>query len=349
MSDPEEQRPMGELGPVEGPEADRHETADEADDLEPDELDDLPYEVSEEDDGERELPLREHVLAALLITDEPYAPPVAELLTLGSGHDKEVVARRNALGIGQEHVGELVRMARDRKLHFDSGDDDPAVWAPAHATELLEGLDVSGVVDELVLLFDVESDWFSSSFPAALGRVGAAALGPVRAYLADKRRWDYGRTTAINTLEALGKAQPELRDEVVATLSEVLGDLEGNSEFVLSSAMGSLVELKADEALPLIRRGFEQEKLDEFFRGDWAAVQKELGIEPDPDDPLVQRSRQRLAATNRSLRRSLSPQPTEGGLTGGPTRGKKDEARKAKNKRKAAAASRKANKKKKRK
>lgn len=317
----------------------------EPDDLDlDDDLDD--YDWGEGDDGE--LPLKEHVFAALVPTDRPYEPPVADLLTLGDAHDKAVQARCAALGIGQEHVAELVRVARDRALHFGD-DDDPALWGPVHASKLLEDLDVSGVVEELIMLFDVESDWFSSSFPRAIGRVGATALGPVRAYLADKTRWQYGRTTAINTLEEIGKAHPELRDEVVGTLSDLLADLEGTPEFVLSSAMSTLVELKAVEALPLIRRAFEAEKLDEFFRGDWASIQRELGVEPDPADPLVARSLRRLEATKRSLRASLAPsQP--GALPLAPARGKKkDSARKAKNKRKTSEASRKANKKKKRK
>lgn len=306
-----------------------------------------------DDESERGIPQREHVLAALRPTDEPYTPPVAGLLELGSAHDQDARGRREALGIGQEHVGELVRMARDRALYSGSDDDEsPRFWAPIHAVELLEDLDVSAVIDELIPLLDVENDWFSSSLPRALGRAGEAALAPLRAYLADKGRWIYGHAEAISGLTEVAKAHPELREQAVAALSEVLADLEGYDETELTAAMSGLVELKAVEALPLIRRAFELDKIDSFWRGDWVDVIKELGVEPDPDDPLIVAAQLRAAA--RQQRRASDGDAGEytpgfvGGAPGGPGR-KKGQARKVKNKRKAAAASRKANKKKKRK
>lgn len=292
-------------------------------------------------------PVRTHILAALVPTDAPYTPPVSELLTLGDARKKPVAERRKALPIGQEHLGELVRMARDRSLYKIEDEDDPALWAPVHAGELLEELDIAPVLDDLIPLFDIESDWLSEGLPAAFGRVGASAIPPLRSYLADRTRWAWGHTTAINALEEVAKQHPAQRDEVVALLSDLLREAAERPEPVATGAMDGLVELRAVEALPLIRRAFELEQVDEMMRGDFGMVLEELGVEPEPGDPLVAKSRRRheamhAAAFPPALRDVGSP--TAGGKSHG-----QDKARKAKNKRKAAAASKKANRKKKRK
>src|SRR4051812_33468507 len=77
-------------------------------------------------------PVRAHVLAALRPTTLPYAPPVDALLALGDPHTPDVVERRRALGLGQEYLPDLLRMARDRGLYTADSDTDE-VWAPLHA------------------------------------------------------------------------------------------------------------------------------------------------------------------------------------------------------------------------
>lgn len=300
-------------------------------------------------------PVRAHVLAALLPTSAPYLPPVAALLTLGTAHEQSVQAQRDTLGIGQEHLPDLVRMARDRVLH-SADEEDPAGWAPIHAVLLLSKLDVTAVVAELVPLLDIDNEWFSSSLPEALGRVGQPALPFLGAYLTDHARWVWGRTHAITALEEISTQHPDLRDEVVALLSEALRGAEHDDEIICSYAMHALVKLAAVEALPLIRHAFELGKIDEMVRGDWPKILNDLGVEPEPGDPLVEAARQR-DAERRKGRQPLNWRATrdemdsvlQSGLPPGPPgtqRRAQDQARKEKHKRKQATASRKANRKK---
>jgi hypothetical protein len=158
-------------------------------------------------------------------------------------------------------------------------------------------------------------------------------------------------THVMTALEAISTQHPDLRDEVVALLSEVLREAEHHEEIICSYTMHALVELKAVEALPLIRRAFELGKIDEFVRGDWPKILDDLGVEPEPGDPLVEAAQQRDA--ERRKRRQQSDQATrsEGerglssGVPPGTQRRAQDQARKEKHKRKAAKASRKANRK----
>jgi preprotein translocase subunit SecA len=65
--------------------------------------------------------------------------------------------------------------------------------------------------------------------------------------------------------------------------------------------MDELVELEADQALPLIRRAFELGQIDEMMRGGWGDVLEDLGIEPDADDPLVAESHRRFEERQNQL------------------------------------------------
>src|SRR5829696_6993487 len=89
-------------------------------------------------------PVRAHVLATLRPNSAPYAPPVDALIALGDPREPGVTERREALGLRQAHLPELLRMARDRELYTANGDTDQ-VWAPLHAFYALSNLNVSAV------------------------------------------------------------------------------------------------------------------------------------------------------------------------------------------------------------
>jgi len=314
-------------------------------------------------------PVRAHVLAALVPNNEPYSPPVDALLRLGDARDDDIDERRRALGIGQQHVAQLVRMARDRKLNT-ADSDAPEVWAPVHAVELLSELNTASVVEDLLPLLDIESDWFSDILTDIFASAGQAAVEPLRRYLLDASRWTYGRAGAADALVELARQHPELRDTVVDALRQAMADAEHNTDAGNGLLLARLLELKATEALPEIRQAFANGRVDEMIAGDWAAVQRTLGLEPDPDDALVAESARRWEerreqAFPAELREKLSllfgnapdeyeqlePLPDklqlESQQWSAPRVSKAgQQAKKAKHKRKIAAASRKANKKK---
>ncbi len=317
------------------------------------------------DGSDRSRPVRAHVLAALRPNTEPYPPPVDALRHLGDRHNADVTQRRGALGLGQEYLPDLLRMARDRGLYTSDADTD-VVWAPLHAFEVLSELDVAAVVPELVPLFDLEDDWLSEALPELLGKVGAPALAPIRAYLDDGSRWAFGHSHASAALEKIAQQHPELREQVVAILSDVLRNAERNHEITNTGAMDALVELRAVEALPLIRRAFELGLVDEMMRGPWGDVAVELGVEPEPGDALVAESRRRFEerhermfprAQREELRAALAryagrdprdmfeaePASIAQPVARAARQPAQAKARKQKNKRKAEAASRKAN------
>ncbi|HJZ48417.1 MAG TPA: hypothetical protein VKE41_14670 [Roseiflexaceae bacterium] len=299
------------------------------------------------DGSDLQRPVRAHVEAALVPAAGPYPPPLDQLLTLGSALEHEEIAAQIAqLGFTEEHVPDLVRMTRDRALNTMPSDSD-AGWAPIHALTALASLDVGTHAAELVPLFDIDSEWFGEDLPTILGKAGQPALGPLRQYVQDRTRWQYGRWNAGGAVEQIGKQHPELRDQAIQILSEALehageDDPETNGFF-----LADLIHLNAVEALPVIRRAFEQDAIDESIAGDWGEVLKALGRKVDQNDPLYQRSHQRRNAKKAEMRATLPPalRAPEDPFGLAPSL-RKSAGSKHKNKRKASAASRKANKKK---
>lgn len=156
-----------------------------------------------------------------------------------------------------------------------------------------EGLDASAFVVDLMPLVEFDDDWVRQELPVVFGRIGQAALAPLGAYLDDRSRSKWGHSLAVRSLGKIGQQHPQLRDEVVALLSDLLHHAEQYDELACSFAMDALVELEAIEALPAIRRAFELDKIDPMVRGPWDAIVDQIGGEIEPEDPLIALSRQR--------------------------------------------------------
>jgi Protein of unknown function (DUF1186) len=270
---------------------------DEPFDLEQETLDPPPaFEADWGGDGsDLSRPVRAHVLAALRPVSEPYQPPLDALLTLGERDSEELEQLRKELGIGQEHLPGLLTMARDRALHTAKS-ESLDVWAPLHAIAILGQLDLAEHIAELMPLFDVESDWLAEDLPPIMRAVGQPAIGPLKAYLEDTTRYGWGHARAAEALQEIGSQHPELRDQVVQILDIVLDDAESYPTESVTGAVGALIDLKAVESLSAIRRVYEQNLVDELVYGPWGEVIDLLGLEPDPDDPLIEVSLDRFNA-----------------------------------------------------
>jgi hypothetical protein len=298
------------------------------------------------DGSDLEKTVRVHVEAALLPAAGAYSPPIDQLLSLGDPlEDTDLEARIAEMGFTQEHIPELVRMARDRELNTAPGDSDK-VWAPIHALTALSHLDIGEYAADLVPLFDVDSEWFGEELPLVLKNARANALAPLQAYIQDTTRWIFGRAYAISAVEELAKAHPEVRDQAIQFLSDALTHAGESDPYINADLINALAQLHAVEALPIVRQAFEQDAVDESIMGDWTEVLKAFGQEVDQDDPLVRRSRQRWNEQRAQLRTTLPPSPRAPTSLFALTRTGQNKAAKRKNKRKQASAARKANKKK---
>jgi hypothetical protein len=213
-----------------------------------------------------------------------YPAPVDKLLALGGADSRrswpDYVAR---FGLTVEHVPDLIRMATDPELNLGDPKSD-GVWAPLHAWRALGQLRAEAAVEPLLrLLTDEESDddWAYEELPDVLGMIGPAALPALETALSDVSVDTYARAAVARAFVRIAADYPATRERSVELLSREL-ERPGNPPELCGFILGSLLDLKAVEAAPVIERAFAAGRIDESIAGDWPEAQYELGLADEP-------------------------------------------------------------------
>lgn len=211
----------------------------------------------------------------------PFAPPVDQLLTLGSpGGISDLWTDYVELGISHEHVPELIRMASDPELN-QADSESLEVWAPLHAWRALGQLRAGSAVEPLTRLLAAaaaEDDWLHSDLPQALGMIGGPALGPSRELLASVDLDEGQRLAAMSVISAVAQQRPELRDEAVGVLATQLALWPDQEPGMNALLISDLAELRVVEAAPIMEAAFRAGRVAEFWCGDWEDVQVQMGL-----------------------------------------------------------------------
>lgn len=202
-----------------------------------------------------------------------YTSPVDNLLSLGKPESvlPEYWPNYLDLGLGPEHVPELIHMATDLELRGPesqekSEEEDPDFWAPLHAIRALGQLHAEAAAEPLVnLLAELKGDeWMLEELPSVFGMIGPVAIPALIAYLADSSHDIYLRAYASNGLIEIANNYPENREECIVAISKQLEAFEENAYEFNAFIIGDLARLKAVETLPLIERAFKADRVDEF-------------------------------------------------------------------------------------
>jgi hypothetical protein len=210
-----------------------------------------------------------------------YQPPVDKLLTYGESNlmTPDEWPDYRELGIGPEHIPDLIRMATDEELN-EADSESREVWAPIHAWRALGQLRAVEAVEPLLGLFDrlEYDDWVNEELPGVFGMIGPAALPVLAEYIADLSHNDSSRISAIAGIENIGKRWPDAKGESITLLEKRLKRFEENEPDVNGFIVEALVELGARETAPVIERAFDEGYVDPIVMGDWDDVQVELGL-----------------------------------------------------------------------
>ncbi len=247
-----------------------------------------------------------------------YTSPVDKLLALGEPESipPEKWPNYLELGLGPEHIPELIRMATDRKLRDleqeEYEDEDPDFWGPIHAIRALGQLHAEAAVEPLVnLLTELKDDeWMLEELPSVYGMIGPVAIPALSVYLADPSHEMYSRAYASNGFIEIAKWYPESRSECIAAISKQLEAFEENDYELNAFIIGDLTRLKAIETLPLIERAFEADRVDEFVI-DLDYVLEEFGLKEREivESPFLEMFKEISAArAKRQETPSLSPE-----------------------------------------
>jgi Protein of unknown function (DUF1186) len=222
------------------------------------------------------------------MTSYPFTPPVDQLLNLGDARDGREWPDYLGLGIGLEHVLDLIRMATDPALN-DAPSDSPEVWAPAHAWRVLARLHAAEAAEPLAQLFrrihENHDDFVGEDLPRAFGVLGPGAIQVLVAYLANSTNHPSARGAAAHSLKEIGVRHAEAREACIAALAEQLGRYADQDPAVNGFLIGHLLDLKGVEALDAMQRAFEAGAVDVAIAGDWEDVQIELGLKAKRDHP----------------------------------------------------------------
>lgn len=213
-------------------------------------------------------------------TANSYSAPVDKLLTLGKVEESnpEGWLDYKSLGIGSEHIADLLRMATDTELNNADSESDE-VWGPLHAWRALGQLQAVQTIEPLInqreqVKYD---DWIIEELPEVFGVMGPSALPELTAYSADTSHDTSLRITAIRGIETIGRRWPEVRNECGEIIIHQLEAFEKNDEEYNGFLVSSLMDLQATEALPVIERAFAADRVDTMIV-NWDDVQADFGL-----------------------------------------------------------------------
>jgi hypothetical protein len=216
------------------------------------------------------------------IDSNRYEPPVNSLLTYGIANhaSPEQWSNYSALGLGPEHIPDLIRMATNKELN-EAYSDTLEVWAPLHAWRALGQLQAEEAAMPLLSLCETleEKEWVESELPEVFAQIGPPILPVLTAFLADASSPEESRTCAIDGIGKIAAHWPEARPACIEFLMKQLALFAENDPMINSSLILNLVDLKAIEAAFLIEEAFKAERIDPFMM-DWEDVQEELGLLP---------------------------------------------------------------------
>jgi hypothetical protein len=209
-----------------------------------------------------------------------YPSPVNKLLTFGDYREFNKWPNYLELGLGQEHVGDLIRMASDNEL-FWADSDSLEVWAPAHAWRALGQLRAEAAIEPLIGMFErlePSDDWAVSEIPEVLGMIGPAAIPALAAFIFNPVHKMYPRTYAGDSLAAIGNRHPAAREECIRIIVAAVENFEKNEPDLNGFLIANLLDLKAVEAASVMEHAFAANCVDETIAGDWEDVQVKLGL-----------------------------------------------------------------------
>ena len=124
--------------------------------------------------------------------------------------------------------------------------DVPKWWAVVHATFILGAIGTESTVIPLLCALRwadaFDCDWVTEAMPAIFGRIGPAAIAPLKAMAADKTNGCFTRSMAMEGLGLTAWRNPGTKKETGAFIYSIFSD-EKNDLEVQQSAGNALLDL----------------------------------------------------------------------------------------------------------
>jgi hypothetical protein len=193
-----------------------------------------------------------------------------------------------AQGFGPAHIPDLIRMALDPELN-QAKTESLEIWAPVHAWRTLAQLRAEAAIEPLLGLLrkidEERDDWVDEELPQVYEMIGSAAIPALTAYLADTTHVLWARVVAVSSLSRIAQRDFQARAKCIPILTEQLSKSATQDHSLNGFLASALVDLKATEALPILRRVYADKQIDETIIGDWEDVEIEFGLREERSTP----------------------------------------------------------------
>jgi hypothetical protein len=218
-------------------------------------------------------------------TIDSYQDPVAKLIYIEeeTSWGEQWLDYVNQFGLSTADLPELIRLISDGEL---VDDDSEIAFDEIHVLRAVVQIDIeTGIklyIEQLQKFPD--NDYLHEELRGIVRHVGATAIAPFTQMLTDATQDERVRGTFANGLEEIGKTHPEFREACVKSLLTQLQNYHAqDGDYLNSTLVSNLIQLKAVEAVDLIEEVFTNRELDEWLTGSWAAVQVSLGLKQESD------------------------------------------------------------------
>lgn len=218
-----------------------------------------------------------------------YTEPVSKLI-LCCGLPDEYVEWKDYLiyGFTEKDIPELIRMIKDRR--FDSESHYKTnIWAPNHALRVLGLLKAKDAVEDLLYSIayfrDQDDDNFLSDLSKVISMIGPDTLPIIKKYLRSDYYMDNKEVCSLECLRNLNKIYPHIRSECVEIMIEIFSKYENYDTLYNGFLVANLIRINAVEALPIIRKAFNDGYVDWHIAGDLEDVEIELGVREERETP----------------------------------------------------------------
>ncbi len=187
-------------------------------------------------------------------------------------------------GMTEQHIPELIEILTNEDLLWGVPGDSPEVWAPIHAARALGQLRVAEALPALVSLFPIiekmgeNANWIGDEFPYIFALIGEPAILVLSGILANDSLHEPQRILASESLRQIGLYNPGSSEQCKNTLLTQLQHYQTNPYALNGFIEGGLCDLKAVEAMDLIREAHAARKVDVRIHGSVEWIEYELGF-----------------------------------------------------------------------
>jgi tetratricopeptide (TPR) repeat protein len=206
---------------------------------------------------------------------EPYLPPITEMLEIGEQADPALFA--DIIAQGRLLAPDLIRLAFDATMANEPARD--------HAITLLRAL-APRMEPEFTLLGTwlarAEGNWQDELLSTLMGKIGGFTSGELESIAADRQVNEMIRIAALDALTERAKKLPEQRARVTQFFAQLLERPEAGeaSEEELNGILiMEILDLGARELYPQIKAAFDEDRVAPMTTS-LAEVHEEWGLEP---------------------------------------------------------------------